>query len=61
MDKFVEILIGVGIMLFEVFICGFDMCMLVDIGFILDFLFMFGCFVDLLWILFKYCYGEILL
>lgn len=48
-------------MLFEVFICGFDMCMLFDIGFILDFLFKIGCFVDLLWILFKYCYGEILL
>lgn len=47
-------------MLFEVPICGFDMCMLVDTRPTLDFLLMFGCLVDPLRIPLKYHHGETL-
>lgn len=47
-------------MLFEVPICGFDMCMLVDTRPTLDFLLMFGCLVDPLRIPIKYHHGETL-
>lgn len=47
-------------MLFEVPICGFDMCMLFDTGPTLDFLLKFGCLVDPLRIPLKYHHGETL-
>lgn len=47
-------------MLFEVPICGFDMCMLVGTGPTLDFLLMFGCLVDPLRIPLKYHHCETL-